>query len=80
MNIFILISKLEQAERYNNAAEYKEIEREATQLLMNLKNEKIYTDFWLKRINNYNLRCLKGSNDEANDQIKIEKMSKCFNL
>ena len=69
-------NKLEEAEKNNEAFKYKEIKKEAMQLLMNLKNKKIYIDYCQNKANDYDLRCLKGSNEEANLQIKNENMSK----
>ena len=71
-------SKLGEAEKNNEVFKYKEIKREAMQLLMNFKNQKIYTDYCQNKTNDYDLRCLKGSNEEANLQIKNENMSKCL--
>ena len=71
-------SKLREAEKNNEAIKYKAIEMEAMQLLMNFKNKKIYMDYCQNRTNDYDLRCLKGNNEEANLQIKNENMSKCL--
>ena len=72
----IINSKLGEAEKNNEAFKYKAIGREAMQLLMNLNNQKIYVDYCQNRTNDYDLRPLKGSNEEANLQIKNENMSK----
>ena len=72
--------ELGEAEQNNEAYKYKAIEKEAMKLLMNLKNQKIYIDCCLKKINDYNLRCQEGSNEGANLQIKTKKMSKCLCL
>ena len=74
--------ELREAEQNNEAYKYKAIEKEAMKLLMNLKNQKIYIDCCLKKINDYNLGCLSGSNEGANLQIKTKKMSKylCFRI
>ena len=68
--------KLGEAEENNEAFKYKIIEKDATQLLENLKSQKIYNDYYQKRTNNDSLKGLEEGNEEVHLHMEMEEMGK----